>query len=109
MARLSLPALVLVLRVVRLLIVDLAVRLYRNEQGQLPADLQDLVPRYLPSIPLDPFSGEAVIYQARDGDFVIYCVGLDRTDNGGRFGTRIEANSKSGFDWGLEFLDDSGR
>ena len=90
----------------RLLILDLAVRLYRDEQGHVPADLQDLVPRYLPSIPLDPFSGEAMIYRIQDRDFLVYSLGRDRTDNGGRIGTRIEANSKAGFDWGLEFLDE---
>lgn len=91
---------------IRLLITDLAVRLHRDEHGSLPPNLQALVPRYLPAMPVDPFSGESIIYRPQGDDFVVYSVGLDGKDDGGRFGTRTEAISQSGFDWGLEFVDE---
>ncbi|HWB53445.1 MAG TPA: hypothetical protein VG722_04605 [Tepidisphaeraceae bacterium] len=40
----------------RLAAVALAVRWYRVEHGAYPASLQDLVPKYLPNVPPDPFS-----------------------------------------------------
>jgi hypothetical protein len=90
----------------RLLIADLAVRLHRGEHGSLPADLRELVPRYLPSVPIDPFSGAPIIYRPQGDNFLLYCVGRDGKDDGGHFGTRWDTNLKPGFDWGLDFLDD---
>ncbi|HEV8378279.1 MAG TPA: hypothetical protein VGP99_05480 [Tepidisphaeraceae bacterium] len=39
----------------RLTAISLACRLYRDEHGQFPQNLQQLVPKYLPAIPTDPF------------------------------------------------------
>jgi hypothetical protein len=92
----------------RLLIADLAVRLHLCEQGKLPTDLRELVPRDLPAVPVDPFSGKPVVYRVEGDDFLVYCVGQDGKDDGGRFGTRIDTNMKPGLDWGLEFTDELG-
>ena len=44
----------------RMMAVDLAVRLYRiDHQGRWPAKLDDLVPQYLPAVPIDPTSNGA--------------------------------------------------
>jgi hypothetical protein len=39
----------------RMLIVSLALRLYYADQNKFPASLDELVPKYLPSVPQDPF------------------------------------------------------
>lgn len=60
---------------------------YRRQHGRWPRDLDELVPASLSSVPLDPFSGKALIYRLRDGDgetgFVLYGVGQNQQDDGG--------------------------
>jgi hypothetical protein len=93
-----------------LLQADLAIRLYQHETGRLPRDLQQLVPEYLPSVPIDPHSGQPVIYrQATHGSFVLYSVGFDGQNNGGTFGSRTDYNNarrpiQRGLDFDLETL-----
>ncbi len=64
--------------------VRLAVRCYQIDKRRLPATLQDLVPGYLAAIPTDPFSGKPLLANGASGAFVIYSVGPDCTDDGGR-------------------------
>lgn len=71
----------------------MAIARYQADRGELPADLAALVPSYLGAVPLDPWSGQAMIYKRIDraGDrygrgFVLYCVGPDAADNGGAGG-----------------------
>ncbi len=62
----------------------LAVEQYRlKHNDQVPANLEDLVPDFLESIPEDPFSGSPVKYRKRERGFVIYSVGADLKDNQG--------------------------
>ena len=68
-----------------LLIVDLALRAYAMDHGSFPPRLDDLVPQYLGRIPADRFSGRALVYRPADKDFVLYSVGRDGRDDGGRF------------------------
>src|SRR5262245_27471098 len=70
---------------VRLLQADLALRLYQTDHGALPERLGDLVPKYLPTVPLDPYSQQPLIYKVNGDSFLLYSVGLDQTDNGGNF------------------------
>jgi hypothetical protein len=39
---------------------------------------------YLPELPRDPFTGKPFIYVPMRDDFILYSVGLDRQDNGGK-------------------------
>jgi hypothetical protein len=43
-----------------------------------------LVPEYLPQVPEDRFNGEAVKYKLVGGRPLIYSVGADQDDDGGR-------------------------
>jgi hypothetical protein len=64
--------------------VALAVERYRlGHDGRLPDRLSDLVPDYLPSVPLDPFCAEALRYKPLKNGFVVYSIGPDGRDNGG--------------------------
>jgi hypothetical protein len=61
-----------------------AVERYRLAAGQLPGQLDDLVPRYLDRVPQDPFDGRPLRYTKLEKGYVIYSVGTDGEDNGGK-------------------------
>jgi hypothetical protein len=62
----------------------IAVERYRRAQGgRWPDSLAVLVPNYLRSVPIDPFSGREILYRASGGRAVIYSVGTNREDDGG--------------------------
>lgn len=61
----------------------LAVERYRLDQGELPQDLADLVPRYLDAVPSDPFDGKPLRYLRLDVGYRVYSVGPDGADDGG--------------------------
>jgi hypothetical protein len=68
----------------RLLMAELAVRCYQSEQGRLPPSLEQLVPTYLQQVPLDPFSGRPIIYHPQGSNRLLYIVGEDGVDDGGK-------------------------
>ena len=61
----------------------LAAEEFRVEHGRLPHDWNELVPRYLPSIPHDSFAGGLFQFKTTADGIVIYSVGTDRKDDGG--------------------------
>ena len=68
----------------------IAVSRYRADERKLPAVLEDLMPRYLGVMPIDPFSGKPLRYTTRDGGYSVSSVGSNRA--GGRdLGLRIRA------------------
>ena len=58
-------------------------RFQRAHEGQLPASLSDMVPLYLPSAPVDPFTGQPIRFSGSTDAYVAYSAGLNRTDDGG--------------------------
>jgi len=70
-----------------------AIERYRLTNGNLPSQLSDLVPTFLPAVPNDPFDGKPLRYKMLTKGYVVYSVGDDREDNGG-----VEKNSK-GVSW----------
>ena len=62
----------------------LAVERFRNKTGRLPAGLDDLVPQYLQPAPADPFTGGPIKYRQLAKGYVVYSVGPDLSDDGGR-------------------------
>jgi len=62
----------------------LACRLYKNKSGGYPESLEALVPDLLKEVPIDPFTGKPLVYR-RDGEgFIVYSLGSNRKDDGGR-------------------------
>jgi len=55
-----------------------------GHQGRLPENLAALVPEFLPQAPIDPFDGQALRYHTLSKGYVIYSVGRDRHDDGGK-------------------------
>ena len=64
--------------------VAVAVERYRVAQGQLPDQLDDLVPTYLESAPQDPYDGQPLRYKRLSPGFVVYSIGSDLSDDGGK-------------------------
>jgi hypothetical protein len=77
----------------RLVMLELALRCYRSGKGEPPAQLAQLVPTYLNRIPVDPFSGASFIYKPQGTNWLLYSVGLDKVDDGGKPAGRA-VNSK---------------
>ncbi len=63
--------------------VALALRLYRKEHGRYPEDLRALVPKFLPSVPSDPYDGKPLRYRKLAKGFKVWSVGGNRKDDGG--------------------------
>jgi hypothetical protein len=78
---------------VRLLTAELAVRCYQSEQGRAPSVLEQLVPKYLQRVPSDPFSDKPLIYRSQGTNWVLYSVGEDGVDDGGKRAGRSVAGS----------------
>lgn len=57
---------------------------YRQRHGTLPERLDQLVGEFLPNVPEDPFDGEPLRYKVTDGEAVIYSIGPNEQDDGGR-------------------------
>lgn len=67
-----------------LAVTALALRRCELAQGKLPATLQELVPKFLSALPVDPCDGQPLRYRRNDdGTFLLYSVGLDGKDDGG--------------------------
>ena len=61
-----------------------ALAAYKADNGRYPDKLDALQPKYLPTIPLDLFSGEPLIYEPDDDGYLLYSVGVNGEDEGGR-------------------------
>jgi hypothetical protein len=62
----------------------LAVERYRVANGgKPPRSLEELVPRFLTEVPLDPFDGQRLRYKLRESSYVIYGVGSNGKDDDG--------------------------
>lgn len=57
---------------------------YRNETGRWPANLDELVPKYLVRTPADPFSAKPLRYAVLEDGVMIYSVGPNGVDDGGK-------------------------
>lgn len=59
----------------------LALRRYELEQGKPPEHLSDLIPSYMDSVPIDPFSNEPIHWNPKTQR--LYSVGENGVDDGG--------------------------
>jgi hypothetical protein len=70
-----------------------ALERYRLANGQYPDTLAALAPKFISKIPNDVISGESLKYRRTDdGQFLLYSVGWNQTDDGGKIG--LTANGK---------------
>lgn len=62
-----------------------AIKRYELETGRLPDSLGQLVEfGYMDALPMDPFSDGSLGYKIIEDDFVLYSVGMDFEDDGGK-------------------------
>jgi hypothetical protein len=62
-----------------------ALERYRLANGQFPATLQALAPKFIETLPHDVINGQPLKYRRTDdGQFVLYSVGWDEKDDGGQ-------------------------
>jgi hypothetical protein len=82
--------------------VGLAIERYRLAAGKLPDALTDLVPVYLDAVPRDPFDGNDLRYKRLDVGFVVYSIGEDLIDDGGK--EKPTGKKKKGETWDVTFV-----
>lgn len=63
--------------------VAVGLRRYHLAEGWPPESLDALSPRFMETVPPDPFTGEPFIYRASDDGWLMYSVGRDLVDDGG--------------------------
>ena len=61
----------------------IAIERYRRKHGKLPEKLDELVPEFLPQVPIDPFDGQPLRYGVDEQGCRIYSIGENDTDDGG--------------------------
>lgn len=77
----------------------LAIERYRlANKGQLPSDLNALTPDLLPRVPADPFDGRPLRHTRLAKGYVVYSVGIDGQDNGGKESERAAKAGEDGAD-----------
>lgn len=62
----------------------LALAAYHAEQGEYPATLAALAPKYLAQVPMDHFSGEQPVYRREGKGYLLYSIGANLKDEGGK-------------------------
>lgn len=69
--------------VARLSLTHLAIREFVRDHGHPPANLSELTPQYLDSVPVDPYCGQPFVY-CRDAErYDLYSVAANGVDDGG--------------------------
>jgi len=62
----------------------IACKIFQNRHGIFPEKLSQLVPDILSEVPTDPFSGKPLIYRRTPSGFIVYSVGSNGKDDGGK-------------------------
>jgi len=74
-----------------------ALERHRLARGQYPESLDALTPKFIPSLPHDIINGKPLQYRRTDdGSFVLYSVGWNEFDDGGR---TVLSKSERTLDW----------
>jgi hypothetical protein len=68
----------------RCAVAAVAAERYRRARGSWPDSPAALVPDYLRAVPLDPFDGQPLRYRKVGDGIVVYSIGPDRKDDGGK-------------------------
>lgn len=86
--------------------VAVAAERFRRMHGRWPEGLTELGPTLLPRVPDDPYGGNPLIYRRLADGVVVYSVGSDGTDNGGKLHKGHRSSpSPSGTDVGVRLWD----
>jgi hypothetical protein len=61
-----------------------ALERFRSVHAGYPESLSELTPNYLNAVPADPFDGQSLRYHKADKGYVLYSIGPDLNDDGGK-------------------------
>jgi hypothetical protein len=79
------------------LVTSLAVLRYRNDRDSFPVDLQELVSGgYMSQLAMDPYSDKPLVYRRMGSSFILYSIGADFQDNGGRHSSKWGVETRGG-------------
>jgi hypothetical protein len=82
----------------------IAAERYRMKHGRWPTQLDDVVPEFLENVPTDPFDGKAIRMSRKTDGLVVYSVGTDGVDDGGKL-HREQSPLPPGTDIGYQLWD----
>ncbi len=77
----------------------LACKIYRKKTGRYPEKLETLVPDILPEVPIDPFTGKPLVYKIENGELLVYSLGTNQKDDGGRMSRMTQLVMEKDDDW----------
>jgi len=92
----------------RVIVTAIALERFRGQRGAYPKAIEALTPEFLKQPPVDFMDGQPLRYRpGEDGRFVLYSVGLDCVDDGGKmrestrpaYGDAREIPERRGADW----------
>ncbi len=67
-----------------LLKIALAIAQFKAEHGKLPGNLAVFEPTYFEKVPLDPATGASFVYRVTDKGYILYGLGPNGQDDGGK-------------------------
>jgi hypothetical protein len=76
-----------------------ALERYRLAHGEYPERLDALAPEFVSAPPHDVIGGEPYHYLRTKDNFVLYSVGWNEQDDGGRLGMKGRSSDLSAGDW----------
>jgi len=80
----------------RTAVAALAVKRYQLQNKALPDSLGQVVPRYMPAVPLDPYDGQPLRYRREADKYVVYSISKNGRDDGGVEGSDMKQEWLSG-------------
>jgi hypothetical protein len=79
---------------------------YRRRTGRWPDSLEAIPKDILPAVPTDPFTGKPIAFRRLEDGIVVYSIGPDGRDDGGRFtDVAVTPGSPSSRDFGIRLWD----
>lgn len=79
----------------QLMLAACAVENFRLTHGRVPKELAELVPEFASEVSLDPMDGSPLRYELNGDDgYILYSIGLDQEDNGGKRSESPRKNEK---------------
>ncbi len=90
-------------------ITAVAMERFRLANQRWPEKLQELTPKYLGTIPLDPFDGLPLRMVGKDSARIIYSIGPNSTDEGGKLSSKFGGRRQDLADLGFILHDPSQR
>ena len=79
--------------------VHIAVQRYKLERGVLPDSLDQVVPEFLPEVPVGPYTGQPLGYSTDGTGYVVYSFGPDGDDDNGAQRLDLDTNEGDIITW----------